>query len=121
MRKTQNNSRESSIYLYALEYPNISRLNLIRSAASMTTYATRSPLQPLLNPHMMSELRRSSRRISASLAQKEDPSVPNGAQAEKEREKPGPRNGAVAKPGKIAVNGNSSKTVGQREKRKLGE
>lgn len=69
----------------------------------------------------MSELRRSSRRTSASLAQKEDPSVPNGAQGEKEREKLGPKNGSIAKTGKIAANGNSSKVAGQRGKRKLGE
>lgn len=87
----------------------------------MTTYATRSPLQPLLNPHMMSELRRSSRRTSASLAQREDLSLPNGAQGEKDREKLGSKNGSVAKPGKVAVNGNSSKPAGQRGKRKLGE
>lgn len=87
----------------------------------MTTYATRSPLQPLLNQHMMSELRRSSRRISASLAQKEDPSGINGAQGEKEREKLGPKNGSITKLGKVAVNGSTSKTVGQRGKRKLGQ
>lgn len=84
----------------------------------MTTYATRSPLQLLPNPHMMSELRRSSRRISASLAQKEDPSIPNGAQAEKEREKPGPKAGSVTKTGKTAVNGNGPR---QKAKRKFGE
>lgn len=87
----------------------------------MTTYATRSPLQPLLNPYMMSELRRSSRRISAGLAQKEDPSIRNGAQAEKEREKSGPTSGSIAKPEKKNVNGNGSKTAAQRGKRKLGE
>lgn len=87
----------------------------------MTTYATRSPLQPLLNPHMMSELRRSSRRTSATLAQKEDPPVPNVAPGEKEREKLGRKNGSIAKPGKAAVNGDNSKTTGQRGKRKLGQ
>lgn len=70
---------------------------------------------------MMSELRRSSRRTSASLAQKEDASVPGGAQGEKEREKLGSKNGAITKLGKVAVNGNNSKTTGQRGKRKLGQ
>lgn len=106
---------------YAPEKPNSPKLNLIHSAASMTTYATRSPLQPLLNLHMMSQLRRSSRRTSATLAQKEDPSVPNGAPGEKEGEKLGPTNGSIAKLEKVAVNGNKSKTTGQRGKRKLGQ
>ena len=70
---------------------------------------------------MMSELRRSSRRISASLAPNEDLSLRNGAQPEKEREKPSVKSGSVAKPGKTAVNGNGSKTAAQRVKRKLGE
>jgi hypothetical protein len=70
---------------------------------------------------MMSELRRSSRRISANLAQKEDHSVSNGLQQEKEREKPGLKSGVVGKAGKVAVTGNGSKAAGGRGKRKFGE
>lgn len=70
---------------------------------------------------MMSELRRSSRRISASLAQKEDPAVSNGVQPEKEREKSGSKSGSGGKLAKATVNGNGSKTTGGRGKRKFGE
>jgi hypothetical protein len=55
------------------------------------------------------------------LALKEDPSVSNGAQPEKEREKPGLKIGSGGKPGKAALNGNVSKTTGGRGKRKFGE
>ena len=55
------------------------------------------------------------------MAQKEDPSVSNRSQGEQEHEKLGHKNGSIAKLGKVAVNGNSSKAAGQRGKRKLGE
>ena len=45
--------------------------------ASMTTYATRAPLQLIQNPHMMSDAQREGRRTSSRLAEKED-QIPNG-------------------------------------------
>lgn len=89
----------------------------------MTTYATRSPLQPLHNPHMMTELRRSSRRISANVAHKEDGPIANGAEHDTDREKGSQKIGLEGKSGKAVgnVSGGSSKTVGGRGKRKFGE
>ena len=87
----------------------------------MTTYATRSPLQPLHNPHMMSQLRRSSRRTSANLAHVEDAPVTNGVGHESEREKDGQKTGSGGKSSKSVVNGGTSKAKGGREKRKYGE
>lgn len=87
----------------------------------MTTYATRSPLQPLQNPHMMTELRRSSRRTSANAAHKEDTPIVNGVGHDTDRGKGGQKNGLGGKPGKAVVNGASSKPVGGRGKRKIGE
>lgn len=83
----------------------------------MTTYATRSPLQPLHNPHMMSELRRSSRRISANLGLKEDGPTVNGVGQEIE---PGQKNGVGVNSRTKLVNGGSRSGAG-RHKRKLGE
>lgn len=87
----------------------------------MNTYATRSPLQPLLNPHMMSELRRSSRRTSANVAHKEDSQIANGVGHDTDRGKDVQKNGVGGKSGRAVVNGGSSKTVGGRGKRKFGE
>ena len=89
--------------------------------ASMTTYATRSPLQLLHNPHMMSELRRSSRRTSANTAHKEDAPVANGIGHNTDRAKDGQKNGVEGKTGKMRGNGGSSKPEGGRGKRKFGE
>lgn len=86
----------------------------------MNTYATRSPLQPLHNPHMMSELRRSSRRTSANVAPKEDAPIANGVGHDTDRGKDNQKNGSGGKSGKALVNGGSSKTVGGRGKRKMG-
>lgn len=81
----------------------------------MTTYATRSPLQALHNPHMMSGLRRSSRRTSANLSNQEDAPATNGVGKETERSQRSDA-GVNLK----SVNG-SSRIAGGRGKRKLGE
>lgn len=86
----------------------------------MTTYATRSPLQPLDNPYIMSELRRSSRRISANIAYKEDAPTANGAKYDAERGEDAQKHASEGKKGK-AINGSSSKAAGGRGKRKFGE
>ena len=83
----------------------------------MTTYATRSPLQPLHNPHMMSELRRSSRRTSANAGLKEDAPTVNGVGHEIEH---GQKNGLGANSRTKILNGGSRMTTA-RHKRKLGE
>lgn len=80
----------------------------------MTAYATRSPLQILTNPHMMSE-RRTSRRTSARLADKEDASVANGIGHGTDRAKGNQSNGASGRQGKAGTN-----VEGLRGKRKLG-
>lgn len=85
----------------------------------MTTFATRSPLQPLHNPYTMSELRRSSRRISASIAYKDAPTA-NGARYDAERGEDAQKHASEGKKGK-AINGSSSKSAGGRGKRKFGE
>lgn len=86
----------------------------------MTTYATRSPLQLLSNPHMMSEPRRSSRRLSARQPEKEGPPVANGIGHGTERAKGGQSNGASGKQGKAATNGAGPSAKGGRGKRKIG-
>lgn len=86
----------------------------------MTTYVTRSPLQPLHNPHMMSELRRSSRRTSANLAPKENAPIPNGGTIDAERGKD-IKNSLGRKVAKTATNGSSSMSGAVRGKRKFGE
>ena len=85
----------------------------------MTTYATRSPLQLLTNPHMMSEPRRSSRRLSARQPDKEDPPVVNGLGHGAERAKGGHGNGLGGK-GKVSTNGTGISSKGGRGKRKIG-
>lgn len=87
----------------------------------MTTYATRSPLQPLHNPHMMSELRRSSRRTSANVAHPEDAPIANGVGHDSEREKDGQKTGPGGRSSKSIVNGGTAKAKGGRGKRKFGE
>ena len=86
----------------------------------MTTYATRSPLQLLNNPHMMSEPRRSSRRLSARPPEKEDPPVANGIGYGTERAKGGQSNGVGGRQGKASTNGAGASTKGGRGKRKIG-
>ena len=86
----------------------------------MTTYATRSPLQLLSNPHMMSEPRRSSRRLSVRQPEKEDPPVANGIGRGTEQAKGGQSNGANRKQGKAATNGAGLSVKGGRGKRKIG-
>ncbi|MCJ1311789.1 hypothetical protein MMC25_005462 [Agyrium rufum] len=87
----------------------------------MTTFATRSPLQLLTNPHMMSEARWGKRRSSARLAEKEDVPAANGVGAHEDGgEKPSKTNGAsTTRTTKVAVNGTGGNTVmGARSKRK---
>ncbi|MCJ1398088.1 hypothetical protein MMC11_001285 [Xylographa trunciseda] len=84
----------------------------------MTTYITRSPLQLLTNTHMMSESRRSTRRTSARLADKEDTTLPNGLQQVVEKAKAGRPNGSIAKQARQEVNGNGIGPSGVRAKRK---
>lgn len=86
----------------------------------MTTYATRSPLQPLHSPYIMSELRRSSRRISANIAYKEAAPTANGAKHDTELHEDAHKHASEGKKGK-AINGSSSKAAGGRGKRKFGE
>lgn len=86
----------------------------------MTTYATRSPLQPLHNPYIMSELRRSSRRISANIAYKEAAPTTNGAKHDTVRGEDAHNHALEGKKGK-AINGSSSKAAGARGKRKFSE
>ncbi len=86
----------------------------------MTTYATRSPLQLLTNPHMMSEPRRSSRRLSARQPDKEDPPVANGIGHGTERAKGGQSNGVGGKQVKGSANGAATNVKGGRGKRKIG-
>ena len=81
--------------------------------ASMTTYATRSPLQLLSNTHIMAETRRTTRRTSARLADKEDMPVMNGVSHATEKTK---TNGIGLRSGKAGVNG----ATGGRGKRKHG-
>ena len=86
----------------------------------MTTYVTRSPLQLLSNPHMMSEPRRSSRRLSARQPEKEDPPIANGIGHGTERVKGGQSSGVGGKQGKASANGASTSAKGGRGKRKIG-
>ncbi|MCJ1381849.1 hypothetical protein MMC17_004961 [Xylographa soralifera] len=84
----------------------------------MTTYVTRSPLQLLTNTHMMSDLRRSTRRTSARLADQEDTTLANGLQHVVEKAKAGRPSGTSAKQLKSEVNGNRVAPSGMRGKRK---
>ena len=87
----------------------------------MTAYATRSPLQLLSNTHIMSESRRSTRRTSARLADKEDIPITNGIGHTTDNRKGGQTNGASVKQGKTNVNGPGTAVGGARSKRKYGE
>ncbi|MCJ1419288.1 hypothetical protein MMC32_005642 [Xylographa parallela] len=84
----------------------------------MTTYITRSPLQLLTNPHMMSDSRRSTRRTSARLADKEDTTLTNGLQHVVEKAKAGRPSGTSAKQAKPDVNGKGIGPSAVRGKRK---
>ena len=86
----------------------------------MTAYVTRSPLQLLTNPHMMSDSRRPARRTSARLADKEDAPVVNGFVHAGEKGKGGQTNGAAIRHNKSGVNGTKGLALGGRGKRKLG-
>ena len=86
----------------------------------MTTYATRSPLQLLTNTHAMGEPRRTTRRTSARLADKEDVPVMNGVVHAAEKGKSGQNNGTSGKHGKASVNSAATGGAGGRGKRKHG-
>ena len=84
----------------------------------MTTYATRSPLQLLHNPYVMSDTRKAGRRTSDRLREKEDTQLPNGVGHGTERSKSSQSAGTNAKQSK--ANGNDSGAVKGRGKRKIG-
>lgn len=86
----------------------------------MTTFATRSPLQLLTNTHAMVEPRRTARRTSARLADKDDVPVTNGVLHAAEKGKGGQSNGTSGKHGKANVNGAATGSAGGRGKRKHG-
>ena len=69
---------------------------------------------------MMSEPRRSSRRLSAKLANKEDVPVANGIPNGNGRVKAGKGDIGTGKNGNVVVNGASSGGVGLKGKRKAG-
>lgn len=68
----------------------------------------------------MSELRRSSRRISANIAYKEDAPTANGVRNDPERGEDAQKHASEGKKGK-AINSSNSKAAGGRGKRKFGE
>ncbi|MCJ1474416.1 hypothetical protein MMC13_003074 [Lambiella insularis] len=84
----------------------------------MTTYMTRSPLQLLTNPHIMGDSRRSTRRTSARLADKEDITQVNGMVQPFEKAKGARSIGTATKQGKAEVNGNGTGLAGARKKRR---
>ncbi|KAL9117845.1 MAG: hypothetical protein Q9187_005615, partial [Circinaria calcarea] len=88
---------------------------------SMTTYATRSPLQLLINPHMMSDSWRTTRRTSARLADKEDVPVANGTSHTTGKGKGGQANAVSTKQDKAVGNGVAGGAVGGRAKRKIAD
>ena len=83
----------------------------------MTAYVTRSPLQLIHNLHIMSEPRRSSRRLSARLGDKEDAPLVNGLAHGQEKARGGQTPGNSTRQPKASVNGATS---GPKGKRKLG-
>ncbi|KAI4110315.1 MAG: hypothetical protein LQ339_001482 [Xanthoria mediterranea] len=84
----------------------------------MTAYVTRSPLQLIHNLHMMSEPRRSSRRLSARLVDKEDAPLVNGLPHGQEKTRGGQTPANSTKQAKASVNGAS---LGAKGKRKLDD
>lgn len=86
----------------------------------MTAYGTRTPLQLLSNPYAMSDLRRSTRRTSARLADKEDALVANGNGHGAEKANAIQKNGADAGQGQSTTNGTGDGVAGKRGKRKQG-
>ena len=69
---------------------------------------------------MMSEPRRSSRRLSARLGDKEDVPLINGVAHTNEKSKKGQNSGSNTTQAKAGVNGASSSVGGAKGKRKLG-
>ena len=130
-------SPSNLIYYYYNAYARTSRLTLPKQATTdrrhhspktrifrklppqrMTTYATRSPLALLTNPHMMNDARKTGRRTSDRLREKEDLPIPNvrGGGTTKASEK-----GVTSeKPTKANASETSGTSRKPREKRKLG-
>ncbi|KAL8761702.1 MAG: hypothetical protein Q9184_002206 [Pyrenodesmia sp. 2 TL-2023] len=102
-------------------FMNLSRANVDSVKASMTAYATRSPLQLIHNPYMMSQPRRSSRRLSARLGDQEDVPAVNGVALGNEKGKSGQTPGRNAKQTKAGANGVTSGAAGAKAKRKLDD
>jgi hypothetical protein len=98
----------------ATEEPPILQSSSTISTASMTTFATRPPLQQLDNPHIMSQ-RGNGRRMSARLAEKDNTPITDTYDIE------------PVKKHQVATGGNQSKSgsagVGEKigNKRKPGE
>ena len=86
----------------------------------MTAYVTRSPLQLLTNTHAMGDLRRSSRRTSARVADKEDAPLVNGNGYGGEKAKSSQANGADMRQGKSEANSAGQGSIGAKGKRKHG-
>ena len=86
----------------------------------MTAYVTRSPLQLLTNTHAMGDMRRSSRRTSARLADKEDAPLVNGNGLVGEKARPSQANGAGTRHGKGEASGVVQGSTGAKGKRKHG-
>lgn len=84
----------------------------------MTAYATRSPLQLILNPHIMAEPRRSTRRLSARLGDKEDAPMLNGTTHGIEKGRSGQASASITKQTRAAANGAAN--AGAKGKRKFG-
>lgn len=78
----------------------------------MTTFATRPPLQLLLNTHVMSDSQRTTRRTSARLADKEDHPTSNEGGSVQEKRGGNTVNGGSST--QVKINGGSAR--GKRKK-----
>jgi hypothetical protein len=88
----------------------------------MTTYATRYPLQQLMNTHAMGDVRRSTRRSSARIAEQEDALLVNGNDHEADKLRESHANSSRSKKKAPESNGSGqAATSGKgKGKRKLG-
>ena len=93
--------------------PNLHSASAV-SAAQMTTFATRPPLQQLDNPHIMSQ-RGNGRRMSARLAEKDNTPVTDNYAVEPEKKIQSATGGKQNK----SSSASSSEKTGN--KRKIGE
>ena len=110
-------SYKSESYHYTRPQRSISTFqsSIVVAIASMTTFATRAPLQPILNSHMMSEPREHGRRTSKRLEQKEDAVLVNGTGNENE-----PLKGSQSDAGKPGKSKTSNSGIKSATKRKPG-